>query len=800
MMLLNAHWGIRWNVMSDELEVSVEVETKPPTRRGFLSVSSQIFDPLGIVSPAILPVKLILRDLCDAGLGWDDEVVGDERVRWEKWLEKSPLLSQICVPRCYKQPGYVPINTQLHCFCDASRSGYGSVAYLRMVDADGRVCVSFLKGVSRVSPKRPITIPRLELTAAVLAAEMSNAICKELEIEVNDTFFWTDSMTVIQFLNNQAERFKTFVANRIAKIHLLSKPDQWHHVESKLNPADIASRGLMPDKFLKADLWFNGPEFLSQNEISWPMNTPIALSNVYTTEMKVNSSIVVSESVLNDLLTRFSTFEKLQSSFAWLLRFKQFMKHKYLPDNDPPPVGPLTAAELSDAVTEIVRITQENEFPNAMSYFKNRAERRHVPSDSKVPKFPFAKLLAKLDVFVDRNVLRVGGRLRHSHLPIEQKYPLVLPPDHHVTDLIVEQSHRCEGHSGTLHVLSLVRKKFWILKGQSCVRRVLSRCHICKLKSARAGVQEMAPLPRERLTTGRPPFVHTSVDFFGPLFVKSGRSQLKRYGCIFTCLCTRAVHLELVESLDTPSFLNAFSRFTDRRGRPVYMFSDNATNFVGAKKLLVQGMKNLDKHAIHKSLAYQGIQWEHSPPASPHQNGVTEVMVREAKKLLQVLAQDKPLTDFSLMSLFTGIERILNDRPLTPVSDDHRDLETLSPSSILLNRLDPAYPPDRFLKSDEYRDSWRRVQRLLDLFWQRWSKDYLPLLQKRQKWLYPKRNFEIGDMVLIRSEDSPRSVWPKAVVEQVYPDKDGLVRRVKVRTATSTFHRDIRKLCLLELE
>ena len=144
------------------------------------------------------------------------------------------------------------------------------------------------------------------------------------------------------------------------------------------------------------------------------------------------------------------------------------------------------------------------------------------------------------------------------------------------------------------------------------------------------------------------------------------------------------------------------------------------------------------------------------------------------------------------------MERILNDRPLTSLTDDVRDFNVLTPNSILLVNLEPSLPPDRFLRTDEYRQAWRFVQLMLDRFWIRWSREYLPQLQKRQKWLYPQRNFSVGDLVLLHGFDTPRGHWPKARVIEVYPDNDGNVRTVKVRTASSEYVRDIRKLSLLE--
>jgi len=140
----------------------------------------------------------------------------------------------------------------------------------------------------------------------------------------------------------------------------------------------------------------------------------------------------------------------------------------------------------------------------------------------------------------------------------------------------------------------------------------------------------------------------------------------------------------------------------------------------------------------------------------------------------------------------------MNTRPLTPVSDSPDDLSALTPMSLLCGSLASSLPPHVFFQADEYRRSWRAVQLLADLFWRRWMKEYLPLLQRRQKWLQPRRNLKVGDLVLVCGENSKRGAWPKAIVEETFPDGDGTVRRVRVRTASSEYLRDVRKLCILE--
>ncbi|XP_078608417.1 uncharacterized protein LOC144880226 [Branchiostoma floridae x Branchiostoma japonicum] len=237
--------GMLWNVQADTLGYRTLSTEKPATRRGILSVVSSFYDPLGIVAPALLPPKMILQDLCKESLGWDDEIPEKHFNAWQGWESDLQLLSsKFEVDRCLKPRGFgTPTSVQLHHFADASEVGYGTASYVRMENQEGKVHCALLVGKSRVTPLKKITIPRLELNAAVVAVRVDSMLKRELDLKVDRTHFWTDSTTVLKYINNETSRFHTFVANRLATIRQVSSPRQWRYVESGLNPADDASRG-----------------------------------------------------------------------------------------------------------------------------------------------------------------------------------------------------------------------------------------------------------------------------------------------------------------------------------------------------------------------------------------------------------------------------------------------------------------------------------------------------------------------------------------------------------------------------
>ncbi|XP_059907162.1 uncharacterized protein LOC132457130 [Gadus macrocephalus] len=270
------------------------------------------------------------------------------------------------------------------------------------------------------------------------------------------------------------------------------------------------------------------------------------------------------------------------------------------------------------------------------------------------------------------------------------------------------------------------------------------------------------------------------------------------YGVIFTCLASRAVHLEVAHSLDTDSCVNALRRFICRRGQVNELRSDNGTNFIAAERELKEALKAWNQDKISKALQQKGVKWTFNPPAAAHHGGVWERLIRSLKKVLLSVIKQQILDDESLTTVMCEVEAILNNRPLTTVSDDPNDLEPLTPNHLLLSKVQPLLPPGTFKQEDTYvRRRWRQVQYISDLFWSRWLKEYLPLLQERQKWSRVRRNFMQGDIVLIADVNAPRGSWVIARIVNINPDQRGVVRSVKLQTGTNLIERPVTKIVLL---
>ena len=732
--------GVQWNVSSDRFGFAIVIKDRPATRRGILSIVSSVYDPLGFVAPCTLAAKLILQDLCRLKLDWDDKIPEEYLQRWQAWVSDLPQLENLAVERCFKPASMKESKSaQLHHFSDASQQGYGAVSYIRIEDVLGNVKCLFLMGKSRLAPIKPVTIPRLELSAAVVSTKLDRMLRNELSLPIDQSFFWTDSTCVLRYIANTDKRFQTFVANRIATIHDASTSTQWHYVDTTSNSADDASRGVQANSLQR---WIEGPDFLAQPSEAWPKKPEELATNVPDSDPEVKrSSLAYATNVSNcsneqfiaHFFERFSSWSRLKRVFAWILRYKnnlrllcQSRRQNQSNCHSSAGIRPLSLAELVTAESEILKLVQSSCFKDELSRLQEKNGNISVSNTSNI---------AKLDPIVVDGIIRVGGRLQRAQIDSDARHPVILPKNHHIVNLITKFYHHVSGHSGLEYTLSLIRERFWIIKARGTVRRVLNGCVSCRKRQAPVAEQKMASLPTDRTTPGKPPFSFTGVDCFGPFEVRRGRTKAKRYGVIFTCMTTRAIHIEIANSLDTESFINALRRFVARRGRPDEMRSDNGGNFVKGERELRQEIEKWNQAQIHDFLVQRNIKWTFNPPAGSHHGGVWERCIRTVRKVIRAITKEQLLDDEGLNTLMCEVEAIVNGRPLTKLSDDPRDLEPLTPNHLLLLRSGSELPPGIFSKEDCCSTRrWRQVQYLANVFWRRWIREYLPSLQQRQKW------------------------------------------------------------------
>ena len=542
--------------------------------------------------------------------------------------------------------------------------------------------------------------------------------------------------------------------------------------------------------------------------------------NADDVEVKVHSVLTTKASILKNSVTVLDPrcFNSSSSLFRLkrsIVNIQRMIESRRInkQSNWRPTSGPPIVEEMKQAESLIIKTTQWHAFKeeiiilrnlNNKDMFKSRQSSRKRNENIKK-----ISSLCKLDPFLDQDgLLRVGGRLNKSTMDYQVKHPLILPKTGHVTELFIRHFHYCDQHHqgrGMTH--NAIRQAgYWIINGRSVVHYFIQKCVTCRKLRGRFQVQKMAELPAERATPSSP-FTYSGMDVFGPWYIKERRSQLKRWGLIFTCLASRAVHLETLNTMESDSFINALRRFINRRGKIRQLYSDQGSNFVGARNELTAALKEIDVAPIKNFLLSQDCDWidfKMNVPTASHMGGIWERLIRSVRSVLSSLLFEhgSQLDDEALRTLMTEAENIVNSRPLTTENLSDPDApEPITPNHLLLMKSKVVLsPPGNFTRPDLYtRKRWRRVQYLADQFWTRWRREYCALQFKRQKWNNIKRSNQVGDIVLMCDEDIPRNKWPLARITKVYPSSDGLVRKVQLKQASGDklLDRPIHKLILI---
>ena len=771
--------GIQWCVESDSFQFRLQLKEQTMTRRGILSTVASVYDPLGFLAPFVLTGKQILQEMCKQGAGWDDPLTGELQSRWERWREDLPGLASVKISRGYQPENFGKVvKYELHHFSDASSTGYGQCSYLRLINQKGNVHCALIMGKARVTPLRVFTIPRLELQAAIVSVKVSKFLQQELEYKEISEFFWTDSKVVLGYIGNDAKRFHVYVANRVQKIRDATEPHQWNYVPSERNPADHASRGLDAKGMLKSN-WFDGPSFLWERRLPIevtqvgeliPNDPEVKHANVYATTVQEEMSLL-------SRILHFSDWNRAVNGIAVLQQLIERRRH-------PGEVNTSDLIAKEKPKTLIVKMIQCESFAEEITLLQGKTPGEIIKKRSR---------LYKLDPFIDDNgVVRVGGRLTYaSSLHYDIKHPIILPAKSHVTQLVIKHCHEKVEHQGRGMTVNEIRSRvYWVISISSAVSSHIYKCVQCRKLRVQTQGQKMANQPKERLQPSAP-FSYCGYDCFGPIYVKDGRKELNRYGLIFTCMSSRAVHIEMLDNMTTDAFINGLRCFIAIRGAVRQLRSDQGTNFVGAINEMAKGLEEIDDERVRNYLKDNGCEMVMNVSGSSHMGGVWERQIRTVKNVLVALTKhaNSRLDSSSLRTFFYEVMAIVNSRPLTVDNlNDPCGPEAMTPNHLLTMKSKILMPfPGKFESEDIYaRKRWRRVQYLADQFWTRWKKEYLSNLQIRQKWNKTHRNVQIGDIVLLKDEDLVRCQWKLAKVVQTMPSQDNLVRKVRLLMADDT--------------
>ncbi|XP_025995820.2 uncharacterized protein LOC105202869 [Solenopsis invicta] len=745
--------GVKWNHEKDVFQYSIKIACPTScTKRQMLSGIAQIFDPVGLLAPVILTAKLLIQELWRLQLGWDESLPTDVFTKWSNYVTDIQCLNEFCVQRRVMEDAKT--SPQLHGFCDASEKAYGACIYVRSLDRNNMVRTQLLCAKSRVAPLKAVSIPRLELCGAQLLVQLTNKVKTSCDIKIEKVYYWTDSSIVLHWIKATNKKLPVFVAHRVGEIQEFTSIEDWNHVGTKENPADLVSRGVAPKELCESQLWWHGPIWL-KDQVQIDRRADVEDIDDEPEQQSDRVIVAMVKQAKDNIVSRFSSLQKLVRVTATCIKFAWLCKK----ESEVKASQPLTVEELEQAKKRIVKMEQLSAFGPEM---RALCERQAIGSSSK---------LKHLNPFLDNDgLLRVGG-----------------------ADA----------------TLAAVRQLYWPLKARGAVRKITLTCIKCFRLRPRNSEQIMGSLPISRVTPSRP-FANTGVDFCGPIYVRErrgrGAKRVKAYVAVFICMAVKAVHLEVVSDLTTDAFLNAFKRFISRRGKPTNVYSDNGTNFIGANRELEKCLElfrsEQSKRKILDHGALEKIKWHFIPARAPHFGGLWEAAVKACKTHFYKTAAEAAMTFEEASTLVAQIVAILNSRPITALSDDPNDLSFLSPGHFLIGDALTSYPEGDVLEIKVNRLSrWQMVERIRQHFWKRWSSEYLLNLQRRNKWLSNTGpQIKVGQLVVCREDGLPPLKWALGRVQSVYPGMDGVVRTATIRTATGEYKRPAAKLCILPVE
>ena len=753
--------GVHWDVDSDSIVFPVPTfNESPPTLRLVASYFGKSFDPFGLRGPHQMLLKSFFRDLILDKLNWDDPLTTEQCARLQLYISDMTHLSDLRIPRLTVSSD----DYQLWVFGDASRYAYGVCVYT--VDIRNQSS-KLLVSRGHLASIKSRTIPELEMAAACLAAETSSFVAASLQCHSNRVQLFSDSKITIHRIKSNKKDQSVYVAGRVHKILEQTSPEQWYHIPTNLNPADIISRGALLKQLSNNSKWFDGP----------PINEIQAI---------MSENIICAATVFNkpniDVQSLFSRV--LSMPYHLLLRFFSRILPRVIPAEEiiirhQQSYGSTLSIELIVHII-IWRLIQQQCISEEVNCLQ---QKQAIPVSS-----PFFRVPIFLD---SEGLVRVDRRLSLSQLEKEIQYPIALKDCPSARNYIkyIHETHSC--HAKTKSTLFRVRQCIYMPRDYTVVDQVVRSCLSCNARDGRPFASPISPLPADRVLPGRA-FDVVGIDLFGPFIIDKKK---KLYGLLFSCSKSRAIHLEAVMSKDTSAILRALVRFAGIYGTPRRIRSDNERSFVKLNKDLKFLYSKLTI-ALRTFSLQRGIEWIFNVPLAPWWGGQWERLIRTVKSALGRVRLNSAQTYEQLETLFRSVQGCLNSRPLIHYPDN---VDVITPSHLLYGRALESLPPVRISKTSQ-NDAlleYTELQSALDSFWSQWRRIYLPSL--RSAVLKPTAAPIVGELVIIH-EMAPRYKWRIGRILRLIPGRDKIIRSAEIRLLddNSLLVRPVQKLVPVE--
>ena len=787
--------GVVWDTETDIMRL----EFKPRwiqddlTLRMVVSDCGRFYDPLGLALPVLMSGRILQQACWSTSTDWDTVLPLGMQQRWKRWAKNSMHISSFKIPRGIKRNGE-PIHKQrLITFVDASSEAQAAVVYVQTLYQSGKLEARFLCSKGKISSlTKQESIPRLECAAAAMGATLGHKVATLLNWDPTLSLYFSDSMTTLWWIMSE-KPLKVFVANRICAILDVSRRDQWRHVKTGDNPADLPTRTASIRMLRRSELWNFGPTFLTLPEKEWEQRPPLEAGAEAKEETKDLEAILDKVHVqdhssdyspvgcwLRQIWEQRSSPSKGMNITAYVYHMYQIFK-KQLPERY------RHGSSLAEKREWCLRYLIKEEQAKYLPLLHRELQSNKAPTGRQASWRPFID---------SHGVIRINGRLGYEWtIPYEQRRPIFLTKRMPLALEIAKLWHveKLRHTGGPAALLTALRTQFWIENGTVVAKQAIRECASCQSLRAHDIPYQTSPLHASRFDAVRP-FSHIGIDMFGPMEVKRGRGRQreKRYGIIFTCCFTRAINVEVAADASAASCFMAFKRHAATYGQPNEVNSDRGTNFIMVRSTIhdLQNVWEETEPLIKEN--YPDIKWTLNPPRTPSFGGHFESLIKTIKQAFKTLVKWPRylLTDEELSTGLKEAAGMANMRPVTPMSGDPHDFPPIRPSDLLnaptLNVL-PNWNEKQLVYNIK-----TELDKLKQEVWEKMRTEILTNMQ-RLKDFHQIKDLEVGEIVLLRNQDWRADRWPLARVMEVMPGQDGIVRVAKVRHVVSKDNKPVIK-------
>ena len=779
--------GLPWDPETDEFVVTVRINvskkhkglrTEPDltyeeiprllaiklTRSILLGIANSCYDVHGFLGPLLIPLRIGNRDLHkkELNLKWETPIPHELKEKWVKMLQTLKEAEKLRFARCVKPPDAVGNPVLMMCN-DASKDAMCCTAHLRWKLESGDFACKLYCAKTRVTPLDRESTPRNEMQSLVMSVRLSSTVIHHTTYKFDDVHYFLDSQCTLATLHKDSMALREFMGNRVPEILGIAPLEKIYHVPSKKNIADLGTRcNATCDDIAEGSDWRNGQPWMSAPEEEWPTSQDITGVKVPEEELIKHAKVGHASAVLPLV-----DMERLKGRSLTLVLRVVALVLKIVRQRSFVQVKP------SDLTSTDIEAAEQYCVKQSMRY-----------TDEDLRKGKLDSLRPKV---TDEGVVVLASRAQEGlkvHYDREE-FPILMYRDPH-SHLWMKHVHE-EDHSGITRTVAKSRRKYWVVRGRRLAEKIKYNCYRCRFLDIRMMKQQMAPIPRCRLVLS-PPFYITSMDLFGPKWIKDSvkqRTKKKVWGVIYNCAATRAIHLDLTEDYGTDAILQSIQRFTDIRGCPGEIISDQGSQLIAAAKDIAELTRGWNWKTASDWATNNRIKWTVVPAEGQHQNGLSESLIKSVKRSLKHTIGENLLTFAEFQTVLYRVANIINSRPIGVITgSDPTDPKPLTPNDLLLGHSTGDAPQGLFdtdTGSKAITRRYRFVQELVSNWWENWYRVVLPSLVPSHKWLQRHRNVQIGDICLIRYGKDKRATYRLGRVEEVKQGVDGLVRKVSLK-------------------